>query len=249
MAAGRWISKKWHSARDRHRAYLDFVSRHPISLVPLAALYVGLVAFLLVCCVVVVSSLVDFLWRGLEPDAKLNIVLPFTVIFLWGPLTLIVAAHYLYVTFVSFLSASQLRSFARPVFQVLQLVATTMIFFAAVHYYIALLTDGVAYDGLLRPMPEGGWSPWVNWFDKLIFVPSAATIVDCIYFSAVTMATVGYGDIKPLTMTAKIATIAEILFSFGLIVVVLGWVIGHAKGAGPVAPTIVPPTDSQTSAE
>jgi hypothetical protein len=43
------------------------------------------------------------------------------------------------------------------------------------------------------------------------------------------MVTLGYGDIYPTSAVTKIATIIQIVFSFGLIAVVLGWVMGHAS--------------------
>ena len=233
----------WHDLRRGQQVYVAFVSRHPIVLVPLAIAYVAAASFLLVPCVFTVYGLIYLFWGDLSPDQQFSIALPVGIVLVWGPIAILLALHYLYVTFVSFLSASQVGSFAEPVFRVLQLVATTSIFFAAIHYYVALLSDGSAYDGLVRPMPRDGWSPWTNWFDRLVFVPSVETVVDCLYFSAVTMATVGYGDIKPVTVIAKVAAMAEILFSFGLIVVVLGWVIGHAKNPDPSPSTALPGDD------
>jgi voltage-gated potassium channel Kch len=55
----------------------------------------------------------------------------------------------------------------------------------------------------------------------MIVKPPVETMLDCLYFSTVTMATLGYGDIVPHTPIAKIATMIEIFSSFGLIVVVL----------------------------
>ncbi|WP_456781880.1 potassium channel family protein [Bradyrhizobium sp. USDA 3315] len=54
-------------------------------------------------------------------------------------------------------------------------------------------------------------------------------VVDCIYFSFVTMATVGYGDIYPHSIPAKIATVSEILSAFILIVVILARVISRPE--------------------
>jgi hypothetical protein len=147
--------------------------------------------------------------------------------------------QYLFLNIRSFLSATSVESYNNPVLRVVQLVAITVIYFAIVHYYVALFSDRVAYDGMIGPMPDHGWPVYYGWFNKIIFIPSIETVVDCLYFSTVTMATLGYGDIHPATIVAKIATMAEIFFSFGLIVVVLGWVIGHAKAPGG------PPDDRQ----
>lgn len=40
--------------------------------------------------------------------------------------------------------------------------------------------------------------------------------LDCVYFTVVTMATVGYGDYTPTTNTAKIYTMALIVVGIGL---------------------------------
>nr|WP_253195623.1 potassium channel family protein [Streptomyces sp. JHA26] len=40
------------------------------------------------------------------------------------------------------------------------------------------------------------------------------TRVDSLYFTVVTLATVGYGDITPLGQTARIVTVLQILYSF-----------------------------------
>jgi hypothetical protein len=78
--------------------------------------------------------------------------------------------------------------------------------------------------------PKDGWYFSADWLERIRFIPSTEMIVDCLYFSLVTMATIGYGDIHPGTMIAKIATMAEILTSFGLIVVVLARVLGRSHG-------------------
>jgi len=43
---------------------------------------------------------------------------------------------------------------------------------------------------------------------------SELSVLDSIYFSVITVATVGYGEITPLSNTAKILTIFEVLFGF-----------------------------------
>lgn len=50
--------------------------------------------------------------------------------------------------------------------------------------------------------------------------------VDCFYFSVVTFATVGYGDIYPVTPIARLLTLSEIFVSMGsLVLLVLAYSI------------------------
>ena len=44
---------------------------------------------------------------------------------------------------------------------------------------------------------------------------------DCLYFSSVTFATVGYGDILPVTSFARIIVVSEIFVSFGALVMLV----------------------------
>ena len=134
---------------------------------------------------------------------------------------------FLILSFRCFATSASLRGIARPILKVVQLVGAMVVLFAIVHYYVALLSDVPAYKDMHLPIREFGWGNEI--IDRMFFVPSWDTILDCIYFSTITTATIGYGDIYPLTRAAKIATIIQTIFSFGLIAVALGWVIGHAQ--------------------
>lgn len=61
------------------------------------------------------------------------------------------------------------------------------------------------------------------------FIPSARAPIfrDCVYFSAVTLATVGYGDISPRAGWAKMASAVEALMGIALLVVALGMLFGN----------------------
>jgi hypothetical protein len=205
---------------NAHDSYIRFVCSHPIVLIPLAVGYVLLALFYFALCVV---AIIPFSSR---PDVLIAIVA-----FCYTIFAVALASHYAYITVLSFLSATSFKGLFGPVLQVVQLVATTVFFFAVIHYYILLFTDGVAYYNLTLPEQH-----FRGPLDRLIFPPPIKTVLDCIYFSTVTMATVGYGDIYPISFPAKVATIGEIFFSFGLIVVVLGWVIGHAEDHESSAP-------------
>ena len=211
------------------RVFVSFVASHPILLIPLSVAY-GFTKF-------VVAFISLFLGLGvawaitrifsIDPEELFAISFFFAKAFfvLLAPL---VWVDYLYLAFRCFTSTAILKGYAAPILRVVQLVGATVFIFAVAHYYVALFSDDEAYHGLLRPAPEGGWR-YGGFEDRLLFRPSIDTVMDCIYFSTITTATVGYGDIFPVSRAAKIVTIIQIIFSFGLIVVVLGWVIGHAK--------------------
>jgi hypothetical protein len=138
--------------------------------------------------------------------------------------------HYLQMALSSFWAAVGSRM---TVLQVTQLVAVTVLIFAVAHYYVALFSDGISYKNVRYPQPDAaGWGYEGDFDDRLFFWPDLETVVDFIYFSAVTTATVGYGDIYPVSMLAKLLTVVQIGTSFILVVVVLGWVIGKAQALG-----------------
>lgn len=205
-----------------HTRYVEWICANPVWLLAVAVGYVICVVIVVVLCFFSAFSLRDWLYPGTRE--ALGLELSFAgIAFVFA---ILVAAHYLYLSYRCFTAPPQSSSFRYPAFRVVQLVLTTVILFAVIHYYIALFSVDPAYHGLAPPMPAGGWKYYQNWMDRLIFWPSRETALDCFYFSTVTMATLGYGDIYPVSLSAKLATIAEIFSSFTLIVVVLGSVIG-----------------------
>jgi len=42
--------------------------------------------------------------------------------------------------------------------------------------------------------------------------------IDCLYFSVITLTTIGYGDIAPITTPGKLFTIIYIMFGLGIII-------------------------------
>jgi hypothetical protein len=79
---------------------------------------------------------------GLPPlDAAILFFLIFFVMAL--------GAHYLYLTFRCFTAPSHSTTFHNPVLRVVQLVGTTVIYFAIAHFCVAILTTGSepAYTG------------------------------------------------------------------------------------------------------
>lgn len=62
------------------------------------------------------------------------------------------------------------------------------------------------------------------------FTQTGLTLLDFLYFSVVTAATVGYGDIAPKSAAAKIIVIAEIAFSYLYTVFILAILANEAAG-------------------
>jgi voltage-gated potassium channel len=67
------------------------------------------------------------------------------------------------------------------------------------------------------------------------------TLLDSLYFSVVTLATVGYGDLAPTTDLAKLFTIGYILTGIGIVAAFASEVAKHRIPAEPAAPRSVPP--------
>ncbi len=57
------------------------------------------------------------------------------------------------------------------------------------------------------------------------------SVVDSVYFSVITLTTVGYGDFSPQTTVGKVFTIVYVLIGLGILVSFLSAVAGHAVEA------------------
>nr|WP_253825839.1 ion channel [Vibrio sp. RE86] len=62
-------------------------------------------------------------------------------------------------------------------------------------------------------------------FRVVTIIPPIETIVDCLYFSVVTISTLGFGEMLPKTILAKIVVMLEVVIGFVLMAVSIGTIM------------------------
>lgn len=87
---------------------------------------------------------------------------------------------------------------------------------ALMSYFFAIYAYGVLYV-------------FISHATEAAFSPAPLSLLDGIYFSLVTAATVGYGDIIPVSSLAKVVVMSQIVFSLVYVVVLLSAVAAHAR--------------------
>ena len=209
-----------------HSLFVRLFVDHPILLIPGSIIYVIVTAlnFGLAAGLFLLAGLIA---PHVAPADRVE-VLQFILAGMYFITTEIALwLHYIYVGVRCFVSVAEFHGYSKPILRVVQLLFITIVIFAILHYYIALFSRTPAYHGI-NPIAEDQ-QLWIDNMGRLWFVPSWDDVINCLYFSTVTMATVGYGDIYPVSRIAKLATMAQIGVSFVLIVVILGWAIGNAR--------------------
>jgi hypothetical protein len=229
------IKDQFAAARDgwkwARRRYVALVIAHPLLLIAAFPLYLFLSFIAIFVSIIIILGTVYPLTKLFGASQEVaNGVAQFFFQIVFAMLILVVWSHYIYLTLRSVVTAAPIAGYLLPILRVVQLVGTTVFIFAVAHYYIALFSDSEheAYHGLRRVFSEPYMRAFGNEWDDLSRVPTFEMALDCIYYSTITTATVGYGDIYPVSNAAKIATVIQVIFSFGLVVVLLGWVVGNS---------------------
>ena len=102
--------------------------------------------------------------------------------------------------------------------------------FSVIYYYLQLFQDNNALYGIFEiKLPQYHSHRIAEIVTKIAVVPSFDTIVDCFYYSITTISTLGFGDIRPLSASAKVVTCFEVMAGFLLVVISIGSVIGNSS--------------------
>jgi len=226
----------WRETRDKagqacrtackwYRTFAAATVSNPVLLVPAFLLYVLASIATCVLSFLLFAGLYLITYRFWEFSADLTEALWQLTSYV---LLAIIWGHYLFRNFYVFIKNFKISGDVLAIGRILQLLLTVVFVIAAAYYYLQLFSDNRALSGM-HPTPQGkehtNRDP--SALELLVQPPPLESAVDCCYFSIVTITTLGYGDIEPQTVPAKILTSIEVLFGFVLIVVVLGSIIGR----------------------
>jgi len=115
-------------------------------------------------------------------------------------------------------SVGTYRTAERYLRRLLLLYLALVLLFANLYFLLNLLPTASPFAGVHSPWH---WLP-DNQGRRIALLDAGLSAVDCLHFSCVTITTLGYGDMHPLTWYTKLAVDAEVLLGVGLIAVGLG---------------------------
>ena len=118
--------------------------------------------------------------------------------------------------------------------RVAQAILMVVVIFAAIYYYFQLFSQNKAFNNMTPVVVDStGFTRDASFFYQAILqVPPTETIIDCLYFSVITITTVGYGDIHPATSYAKLLCMLEIILGYLLLVLSIGAIASNPKNSG-----------------
>jgi hypothetical protein len=152
-----------------------------------------------------------------------------TVFFL---LVITVWLHFAWLSLSSVRANVVISGDQRRVSGVLQALLSVIFGFSVLFYYLQLFSGNSAFEGM-HPihLRDYDFEDLPTLVERLLILPPWETVVDCFYFSVVTITTLGFGDIRPVSPVAKLITSAEVVAGFILIVLALGSVLGKPSEA------------------
>jgi hypothetical protein len=202
------------------KRYHGLFLRHPGLAVLCLPVYVGLaaVAFFLF----VVIELADS-----SPHAALPILALFAIVVAIAAMV----GDLLLIQILAVASGIRLGSNRRELLTIIQSVLATVTIFALIYYYMQLFSENRAFENMtpIEVEARGIFAKSAFFYQAISQVPRVETVVDCFYFSLITITTVGYGDIHPATTAAKLVSMAEIIFGYLLLVLSIGAISSSSK--------------------
>lgn len=209
-----------------HRRWIDRLTRDPLLLLP--ALVFWLAISLIVCGAIILAAAVITSPFKAEDVGIPNLIINggytacyFFLILFWG--------YYLYCNLRCLREHYRLPGDKLAVGELLKLLLTVVFVFAAAYYALQLFTHDNSFEGIAPIFPPGKEVTLLGLLSVPLWV--IEPIVDCLYFSIVTITTLGYGDIKPLTMAAKALTSLEVIVGFVWIAVVANSLINAGRNS------------------
>ena len=208
-----------------HARLLKTIDTHPVLLVPAFGIYV--LISIVAGMITLVPVLVYYEIFSKTPVQLMEAI--FVVIFLL--VLLLIWGHYLILNIRALVKHSLIARLNSQIYGIFQAVLLSIFMFGVIYYYLQLFTNNEAISGIHEI--DYNWKNVGFYiggiFDKLTLIPDIETVVDCIYFSLVTISTLGYGEMLPQTIPAKIVVIAEVILGFVLMAISIGTVISNSE--------------------
>ena len=188
-----------------------------LPLFPVCMIICALLSFVAMLIIVIASEFVagggDDRWRMIDALAEHVTFAIFSCGLIW----------YLACSIYSLKKVAEAGVGQGKFITVFEYIIVYIISFAAIHFYIELWNAGTDYSNidvsLLKFDPFSGLIG--ESARNFLAIPDLKTCVDFLYFSAVTFSTVGYGEIHPVSVAARLATIIQIVVGFSLVILVL----------------------------
>ncbi|MEM6376399.1 MAG: ion channel [Pseudomonadota bacterium] len=201
--------------RDAYTQYEMAITQRPIMLVPL---FFGYVIATWIITLVLGLLLVLFLWATSLDDVVSVEVAEIVAFFIFMCIGAVVASHYAFLSLKSlsyglFSAPSDVR-----LAYAVEALASLCLMFAMVHYCVSALSGPDAYHGVSAPSFALLGAYYGNEINEL---PTWDTVFGFVYFSVVTFTTVGYGDIHPVSLVARLVSTIQMVIGFAIIVLVI----------------------------